>query len=205
MFLRNRRPLWVRLVLMLGAISLFVLAYQWGNQYQRRSDTPPVIAGLLLRPPSNLPDFELREALGSPFGQKDLSQGWTLLAFGDLSRASGQLAVQRLIDVYNRVADERALRKQLRLVLVTTGTDSSLHRDFAGLMPALKILGGDAEQIERLRADIGLGAADTPAIFVVAPGGYLLAFLPETEDGARMAEDLKAIHAGSDLLLPETP
>ena len=204
MFLRNRHRLWVRLVLMLGAISLFVLAYQWGNQYQRRSAAPPTIGGLLIRPPASLPDFELREALGRPFGHKDLSQGWTLLAFGDLSRASGQLAVQRLIDVYNRVADERVLRKQLRLVLVGTG-DSSLHRDFAGLMPALKILGGDAEQIERLRTDIGLGASDSSAIFVLAPGGYLLAFLPETEGGAQMAEDLRAIHASSDLLLPETP
>ncbi|MFB1486921.1 MULTISPECIES: hypothetical protein [unclassified Thiocapsa] len=205
MFLRNRHPIWIRLVLMLAAISLFVLAYQWGNQYQRRSDAPPVIGGLLIRPPASLPDFELREALGRPFGHKDLSEGWTLLAFGDLSRASGQLAVQRLIDVYNRVADERALRKQLRLVLVTPGDDSNLHRDFSGLMPALRILGGEAEQIERLRADIGLGASDTAAIFVVAPGGYLLAFLPETQGGAQMAVDLKAIHAGSDTLLPEPP
>lgn len=205
MFLRNRHPLWIRLALILAAISLFVLAYQWGNQYQRRSAAPPVIGGLLIRPPASLPEFELREALGNPFGQQDLSQGWTLLAFGDLSRASGQLAVQRLIDVYNRVADERPLRKQLRLVLVTTGDDSTVSRDFAGLLPALKILGGEAEQIERLRADIGLGDAETPAIFVVAPGGYVLAFLPETQDGAQMAEDLKAIHAGSDILLPETP
>ncbi|QVL51138.1 MAG: hypothetical protein KFB96_12490 [Thiocapsa sp.] len=205
MFLRNRHPLWIRLALILAAISLFVLAYQWGNQYQPRSAAPPVIGGLLIRPPASLPEFELREALGNPFGQQDLSQGWTLLAFGDLSRASGQLAVQRLIDVYNRVADERPLRKQLRLVLVTTGDDSTVSRDFAGLLPALKILGGEAEQIERLRADIGLGGAETPAIFVVAPGGYVLAFLPETQDGAQMAEDLKAIHAGSDLLLPETP
>ncbi len=205
MFLRNRHPLWIRLALILAAISLFVLAYQWGNQYQRRSAAPPVIGGLLIRPPASLPEFELREALGNPFGQQDLSQGWTLLAFGDLSRASGQLAVQRLIDVYNRVADERPLRKQLRLVLVTTGDDSTVPRDFAGLLPALKILGGEAEQIERLRADIGLGGAETPAIFVVAPGGYVLAFLPETQGGAQMAEDLKAIHAGSDLLLPETP
>ncbi|RKT43255.1 SCO family protein [Thiocapsa rosea] len=205
MFLRNRHPLWIRLVLILAAISLFVLAYQWGNQYQRRSAASPVIGGLLIRPPASLPDFELREALGRTYSQEDLSQGWTLLAFGDLSRASGQLAVQRLIDVYNRVADERALRKQLRLVLVTTGDDPNLSRDFAGLLPALKLLGGDAEQIERLRADIGLGSAETPAIFVVAPGGYVLAFLPETEGAAQMADDLKAIHAGSELLLPETP
>jgi hypothetical protein len=205
MFLRNRHRLRVRLVLMLGAVALFVLAYQWGNQYQRRSAEPPVIGGLLIRPPATLPDFELRDALGRPFDREDLSQGWTLVAFGDLSRASGQIAVQRLIDVYNRVADQRALRKQLRLVLVTTRNDPNLARDFAGLLPALKVLGGDAEQIDRLRADIGLGAEDTPALFVFAPGGYLLAFLPETQDGAAMAEDLKAVYASAFILLPETP
>jgi hypothetical protein len=190
---------------MLAAISLFVLAYQWGNEYQRRGAAPPVIGGVLIRPPASLPDFELRDALGRSFSGKDLSQGWTLLAYGDLSRASGQLAVQRLIDVYNRVADERALRKQLRLALVTTRDESNLARDFAGLLPALKILGGDPDQIDRLRADIGLGGEDAPAIFVFAPGGYLIAFLPETQSGAEMADDLKAIHSSAHILLSEIP
>ncbi|CRI63985.1 conserved exported hypothetical protein [Thiocapsa sp. KS1] len=205
MFLRNRHRLRIRLILMLGAIALFVLAYQWGNQYKQRNTDLPVIGGLLIRPPASLPEIELRDALGRPFGQEDLSEGWTLLAFGDLSRASGQLSVQRLIDVYNRVADQGALRKQLRLALVATRDDPGLARDFAGLLPALKILGGDAEQIDRLRADIGLGGEDTPAIFVFAPGGYLIAFLPETEGGAAMAEDLKALHASEHVLLSETP
>jgi hypothetical protein len=205
MFLPNRHRLWIRLVLMLSAIGLFILAYQWGNQYQRRNAAPPVIGGLLISPPATLPDFELRDALGRTFDQKDLSQGWTLLAFGDLSRASGQLAVQRLMDVYNRVADERALRKQLRLALVTITETPSLARDFTGLLPALRVLSGDPEQIDRLRDNIGLGPETTPSIFVIGPGGYLVAFLPETQDGAAMAEDLRAIHDSAFILLPEAP
>jgi hypothetical protein len=203
MFLRNRHRLWVRLVLMLGAISLFVLAYQWGNQYQRRSAAPPVIGGLLIRPPASLPEFSLHDALGRQFDRDDLAQGWTLLAFGDLSRASGQLAIQRLIDVYNRVADERNLRKQLRLALVTTREEPDLARDFTGLLPALKILSGDAEQVALLRDGLGSGEESTAAAFVVGPGGYLIAFLPETQEGAAMAEDLKAIHDSAFILLPE--
>jgi hypothetical protein len=205
MFLKNRHRLWVRLVLMLAAISLFILAYQWGNQYQRRSAEPPVIGGLLISPPASLPDFELKDTLGRSFDQGGLAQGWTLLAFGDLSRASGQLAVQRLIDVYNRVADERALREQLRLVLIKTADAPNLGRDFASLLPALSVLSGDPEQINRLRDSIGLGDEETPALLVFGPGGYLVAFLPESQDGAAMAEDLKAIHASAFVLLPETP
>jgi hypothetical protein len=205
MFLPNRHRLWIRLLVMLSAIALFVLAYQWGNQYQRRSATPPVIGGLLISPPATLPELELRDALGRPFDQEDLSQGWTLLAFGDLARASGQLAVQRLIDTYNRVADERALRRQLTLALVTTTDNPSLARDFTGLLPALKVLSGDREQIDGLRADIGLGSEDAAAFFVIGPGGYIVAFLPETQEGAAMAEDLKAIHGSAFLLLPESP
>jgi hypothetical protein len=205
MFLPNRHRLWIRLLFMLSAIALFVLAYQWGNQYQRRSATPPVIGGLLISPPATVPDFEIRDALGRPFDQDDLSQGWTLLAFGDLARASGQLAVQRLIDTYNRVADERALRRQLTLALVTTTDNVSLARDFTGLLPALKVLSGDPEQIDRLRGDIGLGSEDAAAFFVIGPGGYIVAFLPETQEGAAMAEDLKAIHSSAFILLPEPP
>jgi hypothetical protein len=205
MFLKNRHRLWVRLVLMLAAISLFILAYQWGNQYQRRSAEPPVIGGLLISPPASLPDFELKDTLGQSFDQGGLAQGWTLLAFGDLSRASGQLAVQRLIDVYNRVADEQALRKQLRLVLIKTADAPNLARDFASLSPALSVLSGDPEQITLLRDSIGLGHEETPALLVLGPGGYLVAFLPESQDGAAMAEDLKAIHTSAFVLLPETP
>ncbi|MCG6895665.1 MAG: hypothetical protein LJE61_04445 [Thiocapsa sp.] len=193
----------MRLTLVLGAISLFILSYQWGNQYQRRSAEPPAIGGLLIRPPSTVPDFELLDPLGRPLGQDDLRQGWTLLAFGDLSRASGQLAVQRLIDVYNRVADERSLQRELRLVLVATADTPDLARDFASLLPALHVLGGDAEQITRLRDGLGLGPEETPALFVFGPGGYLVAFLPDDLDGAVMAEDLKAIHASAFVLLPE--
>lgn len=203
MFLRNRYPLWVRLVTMLGAISLFILAYQWGNQLQRRHAEPPVITGLLIQPPAKLPDFALRDSLGRPFDQDSLTKGWTLLAFGDLARASGQLAVQRLIDVYNRAADARALRTQLRLVLIQTSEAPQLARDFASLLPALQVLAGEPDTIARLREALGLGASESPALFVLGPGGRLLAFLGEDQDGTSMTEDLKAIHASAFVLIPE--
>lgn len=203
MLLRNRHPLWIRLILVLGAISLFVLSYQWGNQYQRRLAGPPVISGILIQPPAKLPEISLQDALGRPFDQDDLDPGWTLMAFGDLAGASGQLAAQRLGDVMNRVAERRVLRETLRLVLVTTRDTSGLARELMRLVPALEVLSGEPRQIARLRESIGLGDEPNSGIFVFGPGGYLLAFMPEGQSTAAIAEDLAALHERAFTLIPQ--
>jgi hypothetical protein len=195
----------VRLLLILVAMALFVLAYQWGNQYQRRAAGPPVIQGVLISPAPTLPEILLQDALGREFSREDLAQPWTLLAFGDLAGASGQLAVQRLMDVYNRISDHRGLRKHLRLVLITTTDEPHLARDFSGLLPAMRIVGGRSEEVMSLREAMGLSQEDRPALFVVAPGGRVVAFLPDTLDGAAMADDLRQIHDHADALSPEGP
>lgn len=205
MFLDNRHRLWFRLLLMLSAISLFILAYQWGNDYQRRHATPPVIGGILLMPPATLPTFALQDTRGQTVDQDVLSKGWTLMAFGDLARASGQLAIHRLIDLHGKLADQRALLKTLRLVLVTPSVAPHLARDFARLSPALLILGDEAGQAEQFRQNMGLGAEETSSVFVIGPGGYVLAFLPDTQTGTAMADDVKAIHANAFQLIPEQP
>lgn len=203
MFLPNRHSLWVRLVFILGAIGLFILGYQWGNHYQRKHAKPPTISGVLVRPPAQVPDFRLEDPIGRPFDQNTLAQGWTLLALGDLSAAQGQLAIQRLIDVYNRVAVQADLHDGLRLVLVTSGETPNLARDFARLSPALFVLSGDPVESARLRDALGVGGEGASPLFVFAPGGYLVALLSDMEDGAGMATDLIALYEGADMLFEE--
>lgn len=204
MLLKNRYPLWTRLVLALGAMSLFILAYQWGNQYQRRSAELPTIQGILIQPPASLPDFALRDTYGRTLQASVLAQGWTLLAFGDLAGASGQLAAQRLIDTHHRVADKGALRGAVRLVLIQTLDRPDLARDFTNLLPALSILGGSTEQVSALREAVGLGRLENAGLFVLGPGGHLVAFLPESQSSTAIAEDLATLHAHSFLLFPES-
>ncbi|MGE5152685.1 MAG: SCO family protein [Bdellovibrio bacteriovorus] len=203
MFLRSRHSPWVRLALVLGAMGLFVLGYQWGNEYQRRHAKPPQISGVLVRPPAAIPGFRLEDPLGRAFDQDTLGAGWTLLTFGDLSGVEGQLAIQRLLDVYNRVADEEGLHRYLRLVLVTTTDAPNLARDFARLSPALYVLSGDAAELQRLRAALGVGPEAEQPLFVFAPGGYLVALLTGRSDGAGLAADLRALHQGLHALLAE--
>lgn len=203
MFLRSRHSPWVRLAFALGAMGLFVLGYQWGNEYQRRHGRPPAISGVLVRPPAVIPGFRLEDPLGRPFDQDTLATGWTLLTFGDLSAIQGQLAIQRLIDVYHRIAGEEKLHRALRLVLVTTTDAPNLARDFARLSPALYVLGGEAAELDRLRASLGVGPEAEQPFFVFAPGGYLVALLTERGDNAELASDLLALHRGVQILLPE--
>lgn len=203
MFLRSRHSLWVRLAFALGAMGLFLLGYHWGNEYQRRHSKPPAIGGVLVRPPAAIPGFRLEDPSGRPFDQEHLAAGWTLLSFGDLSGAEGQLAIQRLIDVYNRVAGEEGLHEALRLVLVTTTDTPNLARDFARLSPALYVLGGEEVELARLRAALGASAEAEQPLFVFAPGGYLVALLSGGSESGQVAADLIALHRGVHFLLPE--
>jgi hypothetical protein len=205
MLLPNPHRLWVRLLLMAGAAGLFVVGYQWGNRVQRHRAEPPGIGGVLIRPPVTVPDIRLQDPRGRTFDRRTLSAGWTLMAFGDLSQAGGQLAVQRLIDVYNRVSDREGLYRDLRLALVGPAQAPDLALAFSNLSPALYILGGEPTQVEDLIGALG-AAPDGPAgLFVLAPGGYLVALLTADQDRPGLASDLVALYEHADLLLPEKP
>lgn len=203
MHLRNRHNLWLRLLFALGAMALFVFGYQWGNQHQHGVSQPLRIEGVLIRPPGVIPNFALRDPFGQVFDQDDLADGWTLMAVGDLADASGQRAVARLIDAYNRVADQPSLRKSLELALVTPNETPERARDFARLSPALHILTGDDVDIARVRDSLGLADDAQPTLFVFAPGAHLIALFPPTEAGNAVAEDLKTLFANTATLLPE--
>ena len=203
----NRRSLPVRLVMIAAAAGLFVVGYQWGNRYQHRGG-PPVIAGVLVSPPIDLSDFALRDPDGRPVTRDRLGQDWTLLTYGDLTQAQGHLAVNRLLEVRNRLADSPELQAGLRLVLVQTSEAPNLARDFSRLTPSLIIAGGEAEELAEL-AD-ALGGAPTPipgddtgsALFLIAPGARLVALFTPGQGPATVASDLQALAEYPELLEP---
>jgi len=207
MFLRNRHNPWLRLGMAVLAGLLFLVGYQWGNYYQRANDGPPTIQGVLVRPAVRLPELTLKDALGQSVDRDALGRHWTLLAFGDLAGASGQLAIQHLIDVYNRLADRDELHQALRLVLVTSGEALQLGRDFMALSPALQVLGGTDAEIDPLRDALGAGTGNQQPIYVLAPGAWLVALLPDSESRAAMAEDIATLYPRADWLLtqPQVP
>jgi hypothetical protein len=65
------------------------------------------------------------------------------------------------------------------------------------------VLGGEAEELQRLRAALGVSSDPQMPSFVFAPGGYLVALLMDSEDGAVQAADLIALYQSIHALLPE--
>jgi hypothetical protein len=207
-FLRgNRRSPWVRLVMILAAAGLFVVGYQWGNRYKHRGG-PPAIAGVLVAPPIDLSDFALHDADGRPVTRDRLRDGWTLLTYADLTQAQGHLAVNRLLEVYNRLADRPELRAELRLVLVQARDAPNLARDFDRLNPALVVAAGEPEALARLADALGGAPAPAPgddagsALFLIAPGARLVALFTPGQGPATVATDLGTLSEYPDLLTP---
>ncbi len=196
MFLPNRHPPLLRLALALLAILLFVFGYQWGNQIKWARSGPPAIQGVRVEPPLDLPTLTVRDPFGIRVADSALAKHWTLLAIGDLAEASGQRAIHRLIETRNRLADQPRLLETLQWVLIQNPERLELARDFARLSPALRLWAADPESIVHLRTALGLAASDRPDLFVIDPGGRLIAILPVSEDGAALAEDLKALIGG---------
>ncbi len=191
-----------------AAVGLFLLAYQWGNQYKYGAAEPPAIGGVLLRPPRPLPEFMLADSADQPFEREALIDQWSLLAVGNLSGASGHRALARLIEVYNRLADQRELRRRFLLLLVTADSAPALARDFERLSPAIAVLSGQRAAVaEFVQAALGSNpdqlmnrnqAAttdpdDTPSLFLIDPEARVLALFPGAQPAEEIAEDLKTL------------
>lgn len=201
MLVRNRRRPAARLAMIAAAIGLFLVGYYWGNQYKRADPAPLTIDGVLVRPPLELPGFELVDVENQTFTANSFKKRWTLVTFGDLSRAPGHLAVMRMIEVHNRLAGRPELQTLLQLALVAERQDSDLARDLARLSPALNLLSGESGEVQRLRASLGASAADDsgPEVggdvssYLIGPSGRLLALFSEAQPPASIAADLSII------------
>jgi len=210
MLVRNPRGPVTRLAMIAAAIGLFLAGYYWGNQYKYGDVPPPAIAGVLVRPPLALPRFELRDTEDQPFTGDEFKAHWTLLTFANLSRAPGHLAVTRMIEVYNRLADDPDLQAMLQLALVAETQDLALARDFARLSPALKLLSGESGEIQRLRAslgalpwdDAGTEVGEAAPFFLIGPSSRLLALFPGAQPPTAIASDLSVISQHPESLDP---
>ncbi|MFZ1574523.1 MAG: hypothetical protein WAT36_04670 [Chromatiaceae bacterium] len=194
---RGPRGALVRLVLMVGAIGIFILGYQWGNQ--RHFGQPPAIEGVILAPAMPLPAFALVDTEGQPFGRDQLADHWTLLALGDLTQPRGQLAIQRLLDVYHRLGTEVEPRQRPWLVLAAPSQSADLARDFGRLSPALRLVSGEAGDLGQLAKLLGEPPhpeRDSRAtLYLIAPNTRLLAFFPPSQAAQAVAADLTLLAA----------
>jgi len=184
-----------------AAVGLFLIGYQWGNQFQRQHEAPLRIQGVLLRAPIALPELDLRGAQG-PLTSADLREHWSLIAFGSPATAAGHRGVARLIEIANRVADQPDLRKDLRLLLISADDAPGVARDFERLTPSLRVLSTQASALSELQDALGAGSAlqpeddrEPPPLFLIGPQQLLVALFPGAQPAASVADDLIALAA----------
>jgi len=182
----------------LAAVGLFLIGYQWGNQYQARDRGPPTITGVLIRPTIPLPEITLSGAVGQPVNADALRDHWTLLAFGQLDGAAGQRAIATLVETANRLAGDEDLHDDLRLVLVSPDVQPALARDFERLSPLLIIASGTAADVSALGDAFGSDPTEAdpaapPAIFLLSPQARLAALFPGGQPPTAIAKDIAAL------------
>jgi hypothetical protein len=189
----------VRLIMAVAAVGLFLIGYQWGNQYQRANDAPPRIQGVLLNPPITVPDVSLQGPRGD-FAREMLDGHWSLLAFGSPGSALGHRGVARLMAVNNRLADRPDLRDQLRLLLVSADDLPAVARDFERLSPNLHVLSTNRAELEQLQRALGATTAagaeagdQPPALFLVDPTSRVVVLFPGSQPAQQIADDLATL------------
>ncbi len=123
------------------------------------------------------------------------------MGFAPINSARGHRSIARLVEVYNRLADQPDLRRQLRLILVTADSVPRLALDFERLSPAISVLSGEPEQRDTLQAALGAGPQptgpdsdqDLPPLFLIDPDARLLVLFPSSQSAAAVAADVAAL------------
>lgn len=215
----RRRSLAIRLVMALAAVGLFLIGYQWGNQWQAGqglfAGAVPRLDGVLLDPPLPLPDFVLRGADG-PVGRAALLEHWTLLAWASPASASGQRGAWRMTEIAYRAAEVAALRGRLRLWLVSGDEQPVLARDLERLTRELSVLTGAPADLADLAAALGLAPGEPmaepmgdpvgaqggdhqhqpgelPVLFLIDPRARLLVLFPSALTPEEIVADLERL------------
>ncbi len=210
MLIRNAHKHLVRIAIVGAALSLFLIGYQWGNQYRQRDAQPPAIIGVLMVPALPLRDFALEDGQGLPFTRESLDGRWTLFAFGDLDQQAGEGAVRRMIEVWNRLAGNPTLQRLLQLALAVPDPTTVRSHKLGPLSDVLRTLSGDADTVASLRSSLGTpigteaeSAAEGIPFYLVGPKGRVLALFPGAQTPAAIASDLSVIATSFETLYPD--
>lgn len=188
---RSPRGLPARLILALAAIGLFLIAYQWGNQYQVARQTDQGFSGIRIDP-APLLSGEMTGP-GEPLG---FHGAWALLAFDEPAPRS--VAVRRLFEVHNRLADRPDHQAALHLALVTGPAPSDQALAFDDSSPRFHLVTTDLHlpdlrQIVANQESPGQDQAPAPPLFLIDPDGHLIALFPGIQDAATIAADVSGL------------
>ncbi len=139
--------------------------------------------GELFQPARPLAEFSLRAADGSRFGPEELRGKWTLLYV--LPAACAEACVRALYVM--RLAHLGQGKEQGRVRRVVAG-EAGQVQELARADPQLVAVSGEAEELERLRAQLADGRE--PRVYLADPMGNLVLRFDPAADPAGLRKDL---------------
>jgi len=196
-----------RLVIIMAAMTTLILGFYLGSElaiHRLQNE----ISATLIKPPRNLPDFQLKNQNGEPFTPAALEGRWSLVYFGCIGCPEGQVGILALLtQVHNRLADWPELQERLRLVLVTTQpeTDSPellkerlfyYHPEFIGATgepAALRALAAAFAAKPQSASGDAPAAPEASPLYLVGPDARPLAVFRGWRDARGIAADLRTI------------
>ncbi len=190
-----------RIVLPLLAIAVGALAGMWLARDQA-VERPPLERATLYPAARSLPDFELTDQHGRPFGPRQLAGQWTLMFFGFTHCPDICPTTLATLATARRELADLPPAQQPQVVLVSVDPE----RDTVGTLadytaffdPAFLGVTGAPQQVTRLTDSVGVavmpGAPDeygnytvdhTAAVFLLSPAGAIVAVFsaPHSPDG----------------------
>lgn len=201
------RNLSISLTLVAALLVIIALGFLGGRAFRNHARQAPSEAYTRLEPAPALPDFELHDHNGRPFGLKQLAGKWSLVFFGythcpdicpttlvvlrDVERAAGGKA-NNLQYVFVSVDPDRDRPATLKTYV------SYFHPDF---------IGATGTQTELMRLTRALGAyyeagpshngsyevQHSAAIFLIDPDTKLRALFSGPHDAAQIVRGLKQL------------
>ena len=198
-----------RVVLFLSLFALGAAGLAAKRLWRAEAVPSPAAAGVTrVSPPLSLPDFRLQATSGRSFARSDLAGQWSLLFFGYTH--CPDVCPTTLKSLQAVTAQLRARGRPVQVVFVTLDpardTLDKLQAYLGYFDPAFIGLGGDADELLRLREALGVYAARTEAhsaagyllghtdrLFLLNPRGEVVALFAERDDSRRLAQTIAAM------------
>ncbi len=180
-----------RAVFFLLAISVFAISYYVGNR--NKTDTAVPISGVVMRPPTPAPEFQLFDQSNEPFSQQRLQGSWNLLVL-DPQSGTASPAFFRMVQVYNRLAIESELQGQTHFIYVPRESSDDIKAGAGRLGPNFLALHGTEQNVDETFSRFGVSdITDSFTLYLIDPEARIHALFTDVQDAATIAADLKAI------------
>jgi cytochrome oxidase Cu insertion factor (SCO1/SenC/PrrC family) len=167
------------------------MAYYAGISQQPQLQSSPEIQGISISPPTPAPPFELTDQQGSPYGDKQLANHWSLLMLDPSEKQKPSPALIQLLQIHNRMANHPELQQSIHYLYLPRHQTATLDDSLSQIDINIHGLQGEPAKIDETFDHFGISLENTEqTLYLIDPQKHLRALFTQAEDAATIAEDL---------------